>query len=65
MPNYTVEERTMVKTIPREAGQKPTQIAVRQYRRKEVLVSLLGVVSLGAWSEWEDIPVVDQNGDPL
>jgi hypothetical protein len=64
MPNYLVEERTQRRIIPREAGQKPIVTYVRQYRRKEVIISILGV-SLSVWSDWEDIPVVDENGDVI
>lgn len=41
-----------------------------QYRTKDVIISILGVVTLGTWSAWQslertDLIYVDENGNPL
>lgn len=41
-----------------------------QVRTKDTIISILGIISLGSWSDWVTLPrtdliYVDENGNPL
>lgn len=62
----TIEFREVQRRIPSNGGFYTSE-TWWEYRTKDTIISILGVVSISAWSDWEKVDTirVDQNGDPL
>ena len=62
----TIEFREVQRRVPSNGGAY-TEETWWEYRTKDTIISLLGVVTLSEWSSWEKVGTirVDQNGNPL
>lgn len=66
MSSNTIEFREVQRRTTNGQGVHTTE-TWWEYRTRDTLISILGVVSLSAWSDWEKVDTirVDQNGNPL